>query len=185
MVEELIGDFPEIKTIVVAIHEPSTVVASTEWIWIGSELNSVTDDEIGQTAQNLNELVDVLQERETQLESPEQAKSNFLASMSHEIRTPMNGVIGVAGMPLHADLSRIEAGQVELELFDFDLENLLDGVEALWESRLQGEGSNFYRGCPRRYSDPNANGLLTGKSWAPHAAARGRLDRGTAYINGP
>ena len=58
MVEELIGDFPEIKTpeiktIVVATHEPSRVVASTEWIWIGSELNSVTDDEIGQTAQNL------------------------------------------------------------------------------------------------------------------------------------
>ena len=68
--------------------------------------------------------------------------------MSHHIGTPINGVIGMAGMPLHSDLSTIEAGEVELAFLNFDLENLLDGVEALRDSRIQGKGLNFYRGCP-------------------------------------
>jgi signal transduction histidine kinase/CheY-like chemotaxis protein len=77
------------------------------------------------------------------------AKSTFLATISHEIRTPLNGVLGMAqvmrldelspvqserldvvqrsGEALLAllndvlDMSKIEAGRIELELTDFDL----------------------------------------------------------------
>lgn len=91
------------------------------------------------------------------------AKSNFLANMSHEIRTPMNGVMGMLGLlrdtPLAEmqrdyldtavssseallslvddilDLSRVEAGQLELELLPLDLrvvlEDALDGLAPL------------------------------------------------------
>jgi len=82
-------------------------------------------------------------------EAANRAKSLFLATMSHEIRTPLNGVLGMAqamagdnldsaqrarldtirqsGETLLAvlndvlDLSRIEAGKLELELIDFDV----------------------------------------------------------------
>ncbi|MCC7265176.1 MAG: response regulator [Candidatus Latescibacteria bacterium] len=98
-----------------------------------------------------------------------QAKSAFLANMSHEIRTPMNAILGYAQIlrehevltpgqrqaveAIHTsgdhllglinevlDLSKIEAGRMELQPVDFDLEQLVARVATMFELRCQQKG---------------------------------------------
>jgi two-component system sensor histidine kinase/response regulator len=101
-------------------------------------------------------------------ERANQAKSLFLATMSHEIREPMNGVIGMTRLLLETpltdeqrsyveavhdagqslltvindilDLSRTEAGALELDCVDFDLKVLLDRASAIVEPNARAKG---------------------------------------------
>jgi PAS domain S-box-containing protein len=106
-----------------------------------------------------------------QAESATRAKSAFLATMSHEIRTPLNGVLGMAqamamgdlsdqqrerldvirqsGESLLAilndvlDLSKIEAGKLELEQAEFDIGELAQGAHATFAATAQAKGLTF------------------------------------------
>jgi signal transduction histidine kinase len=102
-------------------------------------------------------LFDEIQDKSRQLAEASQHKSQFLANMSHELRTPLNAVIGVSEMlredaeaakqdlePLDRvlgaarhllalindilDLSKIEAGRMELHLENFALAPLIESV---------------------------------------------------------
>jgi signal transduction histidine kinase len=102
-------------------------------------------------------LFNEIQDKSRQLADASQHKSQFLANMSHELRTPLNAIIGVtemlredaeaakqdtepldrvlgAGRHLLAlindilDLSKIEAGRMELQLEDFALATLIADV---------------------------------------------------------
>jgi signal transduction histidine kinase/CheY-like chemotaxis protein len=96
------------------------------------------------------------------------AKSNFLATMSHEIRTPMNGVLGMAQLmkrdetnPVQADrldvlidsgeyllsilndildVSKIDAGKLEMVTAAEDLHDFLRRVVGFWAPRAEERG---------------------------------------------
>jgi signal transduction histidine kinase/ActR/RegA family two-component response regulator len=96
------------------------------------------------------------------------AKAEFLAVMSHEIRTPLNGVLAIADVVARRlnqeelrpyvetivrsgqtllrllndalDLSRAEAGRLELLEDSFCVASLVDDIDALWRPRAQEAG---------------------------------------------
>ncbi|EHR73324.1 signal transduction histidine kinase [Burkholderiales bacterium JOSHI_001] len=104
-----------------------------------------------------------------QAEAANRAKSAFLANTSHEIRTPLNGLVGLAKLArapeldetrrrqyldqisesaqaLSAiisdilDLSKIEAGKLELETVPFDLHELLQGLHRAYSALADARG---------------------------------------------
>ncbi|MZH03538.1 MAG: PAS domain S-box protein, partial [Nitrospinae bacterium] len=99
-------------------------------------------------------------------EKANKAKSMFLANMSHEIRTPMNAVLGYSQILLRnkhldketldsirtidnsgknllkmineiLDISKIEAGKMELNPYSFNLNVLIDNIDSMFELRCR------------------------------------------------
>ncbi len=109
-------------------------------------------------------------------ENASKAKTIFLANISHEIRTPLNGIIGLCeilndmDLPHEAsllvknilsesnmlfslinnilDLSKIEAGKLELENIEFNIKEMLNEITNIFSLRAKDKGLDFYYDIP-------------------------------------
>jgi PAS domain S-box-containing protein len=113
-----------------------------------------------------------LRKAKEEAEAANRTKSDFLAVMSHEIRSPLHGILATISLLSHTaldekqaryaetirqsgevllevvndilDLSKIEAGCISLKEKRFDVRDLLESIESLWESRVRAKALNYY-----------------------------------------
>lgn len=150
------------------LQRAATAIARHEKI---SEIGIRSDDELGELSRNMEQMSQSIFEYVDAAETANRAKSNFLATMSHEIRTPLNAVLGLAqllkktqldaeqqksvetilssGHSLLAiindvlDMSRIEAGGVEIEETAFELDGLISTIVSPFQSLADDKGLNL------------------------------------------
>ncbi len=123
--------------------------------------------DLGNSVNELGNILELRKQKEHELKQASRAKSEFLANMSHELRTPMNGVLGMlsllkgtnldpeqteqvkiattSGRSLLTlindilDFSKVEAGKLEFESIDFNLEELVEGCAISLSEQANGK----------------------------------------------
>ncbi len=129
-------------------------------------------DEIGQVASQLDTMLHALDAASDEVQIANRSKTDFLANMSHEIRTPMTAILGFTDTLLDPgidaqetrqatrtiqrnclhllqllddilDVSKIEAGRVEIELVETPLPQLLVDVHRLMQPSIHSNRLSF------------------------------------------
>ena len=116
-------------------------------------------------------MIDILNVSERKVREAANIKEEFLANMSHEIRTPMNAILGFSNLLRKSDLdsqqqqyvdyiysscenliaivndildiSKIEAGMMNIEKAPFSLNGLISSVEIMLRDKAKQKGLNF------------------------------------------
>jgi signal transduction histidine kinase/AmiR/NasT family two-component response regulator len=119
-------------------------------------------------AVEMTRLAQTLEAAQAQTKAALRAKSQFLAVMSHEIRTPLNGVLSIAEILARRlqqadlqpyvrtildsgetllrlltdalDISRMDAGQLDLQQAPFRLRGVMEDVSNLWGAKAAERG---------------------------------------------
>ena len=119
----------------------------------------------------IEELLEQANVQNDELDRANRAKSEFLANMSHEIRTPMNAIVGMSELLLNEelnrrqreyandiltsaqsllsiindilDMSKIEAGKMELSPMDYDFKVLIANIASFFTFVAEKKGLEF------------------------------------------
>jgi PAS domain S-box-containing protein len=146
------------------IAENELKTQNEEYLALNEEL-----EEHMERIKKMNQELDIARKK---AEESDRLKSSFLANMSHEIRTPMNGIIGFAGMFTKKgltddkrnyyakividnskqlltivndilDISRIEAGSVEIKQEEVNVNDLINSLYAMYKPKSGDKLLNF------------------------------------------
>ena len=133
----------------------------------GQRFEVLVEERTRELSDNQKKLVTAVEEAE----KANSAKTEFLANMSHEIRTPMNAIIGMSEILEHEklderqmsfvrdinisahslldiindilDMSKIEAGKLELNPVDYDFSEFIDNIASMFLHIVEQRGIGF------------------------------------------
>lgn len=148
------------------------VMVVTNWVIVSmTNIISFQQRQNYEQERSLDDLLKVVEAKCDQAQEATRSKSRFLANMSHEIRTPINAVMGMNEMILREsseprilnyagevkiaadsllgivndilDISKIEAGKMELISVQYDLKQLINDMYNLFRFKAEGKGLRF------------------------------------------
>lgn len=136
---------------------------------------------VKRTEAALKEKNKLIEAEKENAQASERAKQQFLANMSHEIRTPMNAIKGMTDILLRKDpqseqlsyltaikessnsllviindildLSKIEAGKVELEEIPFSMAEVVGNIQTIMQFKAEEKGLELHTSPPDNLPD--------------------------------
>ncbi|MCD4730025.1 MAG: hypothetical protein K8R74_05470, partial [Bacteroidales bacterium] len=149
---------------------------------------------------------DILQQERIKATNSEKFKNQFLANVSHEIRTPMNAIMGITNIliknkhlkeqekfleAMHLssknllilindilDLSKLEAGKVEIEKSSFKISEIIKNIETQLREKAETKGIEF-----KVVIDPDVPEILLGDPHMLHSILLPILSNGITFTD--